>query len=335
MRRRTKSISAAYRVLAGRPGTVVDAADRAQRTVLHYAAIVERFQAWLAARGESLPVSSATLCAWLKELATAGLKPTTIRSYATAVVIAHKLRGAPIEWRELTTTLKRVARLNYREPRVARPILRDELKAIVDLLMSSQRAIDRRDAALLTIGWAAKLRQAEIVGLDWQRHGGGRGYVRPQPGGLLVVLVSSKGKQTKPVQLVIGEDFMPAANSTLTTWAKCAELKPCQPIFTSIDHQNRISDKRLHLQEVCRIVKARVRAACLARGGAADEGGELARTASGHSLRVGGITAEALAGVPEHEIRKRSRHGSAEMVAKYVRIAEMHNAAASLRQVGF
>src|SRR5581483_6238073 len=155
-----------YRVLAGRPGTAVDAADRAPRTVLHYAAIVGRFQAWLAARGEAMPVSSARLCDWLKALAAAGLKPSTIRSYATAVVIAHKLREAPIDWRELSATLKRVARLNYREPRVARPILRDELKAIVDGLMLSARAIDVRDAALLTVGWAAKLRQSEIVSLD-------------------------------------------------------------------------------------------------------------------------------------------------------------------------
>ena len=43
---------------------------------------------------------------------------------------------------------------------------------------------------------------------------------------------------------------------------------------------------------------------------------------SGHSLRSGYCTAAAMAGVPEWKIRRRSRHRTAEMVARYVRAAE-------------
>ena len=55
---------------------------------------------------------------------------------------------------------------------------------------------------------------------------------------------------------------------------------------------------------------------------------------SGHSLRAGFCTAAAIAGKPEWKIRSRSRHKTAELVARYVRTAEEWTDS-GLKGVGF
>jgi hypothetical protein len=69
-------------------------------------------------------------------------------------------------------------------------------------------------------------------------------------------------------------------------------------------------------------------------GASEAEADTLAETCSGHSLRAGYCTAAALAGTPEWKIRRRSRHRTAELVARYVRAAEQWTDS-GLKGVGF
>jgi hypothetical protein len=85
---------------------------------------------------------------------------------------------------------------------------------------------------------------------------------------------------------------------------------------------------------VSRIIKGRIRARALATGRTEAEAAELARKFSGHSLRAGYATAAAMLGVPEWKIRKRTRHRTAELVARYVRAAEAWTDS-GLKGVGF
>lgn len=61
---------------------------------------------------------------------------------------------------------------------------------------------------------------------------------------------------------------------------------------------------------------------------------EKAQAYSGHSLRAGYCTAAAEGGVPEWKIRRRSRHRTAGLVARYVRAAE-DKKDSGLKGVGF
>jgi hypothetical protein len=77
-----------------------------------------------------------------------------------------------------------------------------------------------------------------------------------------------------------------------------------------------------------------VRARALANGASEADAGALAELCSGHSLRSGYCTAAALAGTPEWKIRRRSRHRTAELLARYVRVAEQWTDS-GLKGVGF
>jgi integrase len=324
--------AAAFQAVTGRPGTPVDRARFAPATLDEYAGCLRRFSGWLAGRGLAMPTDAATACIFLEELAGEGLVPQTVRKYAAAISIAHQHRGAAFEWRALKETLGKVARMSWHVPRQARPLLADELKAILAGLVPT-RAIDARDAALLSVGWAAMLRRAELVGLDWHRRGDGQGFARIENGGIVITLAKSKTKQHAAVRLHVGPADMPAAIGALQAWVDLFKPPPGAPVFRTV-RGYAIGAERLAPEEVSRILKRRVSDLARAHGRLPDEADELARATSGHSLRAGCITAMALAKVPEHEIRRRSRHTSAEMVARYVRVAQQW-ADSGLKAVGF
>jgi integrase len=326
------AIASAFEVVTGRPGTVVDRARFAPTTLTEYATCLRRFAGWLAARDKAMPTDAATVCKFLEELAGEGRVPSTVRKYAAAISIAHQHRAQAFDWRALKETLGKVARASWHLPRQARPLLADELKAILAGLVPT-RAIDVRDGALLSLGWAAMLRRGELVGLDFHRRGDGQGFARIEHGGIVIVLAKSKTKQKTAVRLNIGPADMPAAIAALEAWIALARPRPGEPLFRAV-HGRAIGAERLAPEEVARIVKRRMSDLARAHGRLPDEVDELARATSGHSLRAGCITAMALAKVPEHEIRRRSRHGSAELVARYVRVAEQW-ADSGLKAVGF
>ena len=91
---------------------------------------------------------------------------------------------------------------------------------------------------------------------------------------------------------------------------------------------------RLTDASVARIIKSRVRAHLIAKGESAPFAEAEAAKFSGHSLRAGFCTAAAVAGIPEWKIRRRSRHRTPALVARYVRAAEAWTDSA-LKGVGF
>ena len=174
----------------------------------------------------------------------------------------------------------------------------------------------------LALGWAAALRRSELVGLDWQKLGGGSGYVQVDERGVTVTLAQSKGAQTEAATVVVPRGDMPAAAEALEQWALVAALKPGEAIFRSIDKGQRIKPKRLGGRSVARIVKTRMRAYAIAAGRTATEAEALAERMSGHSMRSGYATAAAAADVPSYRIQQHTRHKSSDMVARYVREAD-------------
>lgn len=325
----------AARLLTGGQGNALMRASRSGATWLVYAGAFRRFERWCAARGvAAMPASAETVRDWLLDLAGRGRKVATVTTYSAAVTVAHRLQGHPIAKEALGEVLSAIRRLHVAPKRQARPILVEELRALLAFL-DTGRPIDTRDRALLALGWSAALRESEAVCIDWHRRGRGQGFVRLVEEGAVVTLVRSKASQSKPVSIIIPDTDMPTAVAALKAWAQAAELKPGDPVFCQFDPRGELRrNSRLAPDAVARIARERTHARLLAAGRSADEADEIAMATSGHSLRAGLASSLAQAGVPEFKIRARTRHKSAEQLATYVRLAEEWTAS-GLKEVGF
>jgi hypothetical protein len=172
------------------------------------------------------------------------------------------------------------------------------------------------------------------VGLDWKEQGSGDGFVTRDERGIVVTLLRTKGGKGEPETVIVPCADMPTACAALDGWVQTAGLQPGQPVFRPIDKGQHIASGRLTDRSVARIIKSRVRERALAMGATEADAEALASTCSGHSLRAGYCTAAAMAGTPEWKIRRRSRHRTAELVARYVRAAEQWTDS-GLKGVGF
>jgi hypothetical protein len=144
----------------------------------------------------------------------------------------------------------------------------------------------------------------------------------------------SKAGNGEPVEVIIPCPDMPVACAALEAWVTRANLKPGEPVFRPINKGGEIGTERLGSRSVALIIKARVRERAIAAGQSEVVADASAELCSGHSLRAGYCTAAALAGTPEWKIRRRSRHKTAELVARYVRAAEQWTDS-GLKNIGF
>ncbi len=311
-------------------------AGRAPKTWRAYGTACSRFAEWCEEHNTaSMPASVATLRAWIVHLVEEGHAVTTVQSYLAGVAVAHRFAGHPIDRRPLAETLRGMRRLAAR-PRQARPLLGDDLARILRTLNPASPA-DARDGALLALGWAGALRQGELSGLDLDRVGpdsDGVGFIAMKPAGIEIVLCVSKTSQAADVHIPVPHAVMPAAQEWLERWRAIAVLETGKPVFRSVGRSGRISTKRLSGPSIGAVVRERFIAALEAEGVSEIEAFQAAADVRGHSLRAGVISTMAAAGVPEHQIRARSRHRSANVAAGYVRLARDWTTT-GLDEVGF
>ena len=274
-----------------------------------------------------MPAAMGTVREYVAWLADEGRTLSTITAYLAAIASAHSIAKHPFDRSALKDDLKGIRRVHARKPRQAFALVgiaKDprglDLRGILSGLGSS--TIDPRDRLLLALGFAAALRRSELVGLDWKRQGSGDGYMTQDHRGIVITLLSTKGGKGEPVEVIVPCADMPTACDALDEWAAIAKLEPGQPVFREVVKGGHIGAGRLSDRSVARIIKRRVRERALELGRSEADADELARICSGHSLRAGFCTAAAIAGKPEWKIRNRSRHKTAELVARYVRTAE-------------
>ena len=312
------------------------AAARAPRTRKSYASAWAGFTGWCQRHGrQSLPASHETIAAWMAGLATARKSPATINTYLAAVVVAHRTAGHTLDRKSplLADVWKGIRNEAAHTQRQARPLTASDLRSLLEGI-GSTRLPDKRDSALIALGWAAALRRSELVGLDWHEPGTGSGTVTLDERGIVVTLARSKSSQTEAVTIVIPCQDMPAACCAISEWVRVAGLTPGQPVFRRIDHWEHVGSDRLSDRSVSRIIKARVRFHAITRGKSEAEADELATMCSGHSLRAGYATAAAQADLPTHRIMQHTRHKSAEMVNRYIRESDKWTKS-GLKGVGF
>jgi integrase len=130
--------------------------------------------------------------------ARAPLARSSIDQALSAVITRHRDAGYAFDRKHaaIARVWKGICNTKARQETVrkAKPLLANDLRELIEGL-NHERAIDARDAALLSLGWAAALRRSELVGLDWQRLGAGTGFVLVDERGIVVTLMASKASQ--------------------------------------------------------------------------------------------------------------------------------------------
>ncbi|WP_320198279.1 tyrosine-type recombinase/integrase [Agrobacterium sp. rho-13.3] len=272
-----------------------------------YSADLRRFTRW----GGGIPALPETVAAYLAAHASTH-KSATLQRWIASISRAHLAAGHldPTKAEPTISTLRGIRRSKYAAPKEARPLLRDDLFAILDAMKGSVR--DVRDRALLLIGFAGGFRRSELVALDIVD-------IQIVKHGLLIAIHKSKTDQMglgRQIAVPFGRSRHCPVDA-FEKWVNVMDSDP-GPLFRPINRYGLIGKSRLSGGAVSEIVKERVAAIGMDPIGF-----------SGHSLRSGFVTSAAEAGVSSWKIRQQTGHASDTMLARYIRSAKLFEGNAS------
>lgn len=173
------------------------------------------------------------------------------------------------------------------------------------LATCGDRLIDRRDRALLLVGFGAALQRSELVALD-------HADIGLVAEGLRVTVRRSKGDQEgEGAAIAVGRTSSATCPAVAYgAWIAAAGISE-GAVFRGVDRHGRLG-RRLSTDAIAEIVQRRAAVAGLE-----------ASIFSGHSMRAGFATAAAMAGIEERLIMKQTRHRSATTVRRYIRDGEL------------
>ncbi|WP_308909462.1 tyrosine-type recombinase/integrase [Pseudokordiimonas caeni] len=277
---------------------------RADNTRRAYKTGWQQYDTWC--RGVGVPALSGDPGTVALYLATLSLKvrPTTLRSRLAAISVAHRLAGVPLDTRHeaIRLVLRGAAREKGLAPaRQATPLTLDDLGSLSAHYGDSR--IERRDHAILLLGFAGALRRAEVARLRLEDVA----FTRE---GLTLTIRGAKGDPTgHGARLRISRHPDPGACPVNATrrWIRERGDRP-GPLFCQIHRSGSHRYQPLQPQAIGRIVK-----------GAADRLGHDPAAYSGHSLRAGLASAAADLGVGLHALMEQTRLKSAAQAVTYMR----------------
>ncbi|WP_210215764.1 site-specific integrase [Roseitalea porphyridii] len=231
---------------------------------------------------------------------------STIARRLAAIGKTHRARGLadPTKSELVKATMRGIRRTNGTAQVEAKPLLRDDLFAVLERM--GDRPKDVRDRALLLLGFAGAFRRSELIGLnaediDFARQG------------MVITLRRSKTDQDGAGRK-IGIPFGRTRHcpvKALEGWLDNSAIDR-DPIFVVMDRHGRTRDKRLSGEAVSIILKTRLRQAGINPAGY-----------SGHSLRAGFATSAAMAGASMLKIRGQTGHANDAMLARYIRDGDL------------
>jgi len=202
------------------------------------------------------PVQYHIFSDWVKRLAD-GYSWSSIGVIVSSVIHAHRHLGGTFDRRHPAF---RSAWLSVREkkkddPANSRPKLTDD--DIRDLLrfLRANIAADARDGALISLMWVTGMRRSEVVALDWQLPGDGRGWMYVVGDGVIIETTRVR-TNLKEALGVFNED---RCQFWLEQWAEAANLAPGTPVFREVNRHGRIGSRRLHDGSVNRILQSRLK----------------------------------------------------------------------------
>lgn len=251
--------------------------------------------------GGVVPTDPATVTRFIADLSNTHAV-ASISRMLSALSKAHRSGGYgdPTTAEVVKATMAGVRRTYGVAQRQARPILRDDLFAMLDRL--EKRPKDVRDRAMLLLGFATAARRSELVALNIDD-------VEVSVRGLVVTVRRSKTDQEgygRQIAVPPGRTrHCPVA--AFREWVDFAQLKS-GPIFRGLDKHGNILDHRVSGEAVTHVIKSRL----------ADAGYDPTGF-SGHSLRAGFVTAAAMAGAASYKIRETTGHRSDASMSRYLR----------------
>jgi integrase len=272
-----------------------------------YQADMSHFMAW----GGTLPSSPELVARYIADHAQTH-KVATLRRWLASLSKAHQLAGEinPVSSGLVKATLRGIRRTLGTAQREAKPLLRDDLFAILERM--GNRPIDMRDRALMLIGFAGAFRRSELVALDVADIE----HVRQ---GVVINLRFSKTDQDgkgRKIGIPFGRTHWCPVNH-LTEWLQLASITE-GPLFRPVAKSGEIMPERLSGEAVGLIIKKHVATI-----------GLNADAYSGHSIRAGLATSAASAGASAWKIRQQTGHASDAMLNRYIRDGELFNGNAS------
>ena len=285
-------------------------ASRAASTRRAYASDWRLFASWCAARGlDTLPADAGAVALFLAAQAEAGSAPPTLGRRLAAIGFFHRRAGLPPPHHRdgaavLRDILAGIRRQHGVAPARKRAADAEILRALLDTLPGDDlRSV--RDRALLALGMAGAFRRSELVALtmaDLER----------VPEGLRITIRRSKtDPEAAGAVIAIPEGTRLHPASRLEAWIARAGLTDGF-LFRRLTAAGTVTPSPMSDRAVARLVQACAKAA----------GFDPAEFA-GHSLRAGFLTAAARAGASIFKMREVSRHKSLQVLADYVRDAEL------------
>lgn len=281
-------------------------AEKADATRRAYRSDFGAFAAWCRARGlESLPASPDTVAAFLAAQATGSAKASTIGRKGAAIRYAHKLAGhePPTNAETVKAVMRGIRRTIGAAPDRKAACTAGRLSAMLACIPATLAG--KRDRALLALGFAGAFRRSELVALTVAD-------LIEVAGGLRVLIRKSKTDQEgqgHEIAIPTGTTLRPV--EAVRAWLAAAGIES-GPVFRAVAKGDKVQSAALTDRSVAGIVKAY-----------AERAGLDPAEYAGHSLRAGFITSCAEAGAGALKIQEVSRHKSLDVLAGYVRRADL------------
>ena len=210
---------------------------------------------------------------------------------------------SPASDRSVDELLKGLARLRYAPPRRVKALREYQILEILKSCGEGMHGL--RDAAIISLGFAAALRRSELCFLQMGD------LQRKEDEGMIVRVRQSKTDQLgigQSVAVLEGKFVKPLKH--LERWLRKAEISHGF-VFQTLHRGGMASGRPLDPGDIARIVKRHVQRIGLDP-----------QDYSGHSLRAGFVTSAAAHHARIDKIMEVTRHKNAEMVLKYIRDEE-------------
>ncbi len=291
--------------------------SRAPATLANYARAWREYAAWCAHEGrDALDAdpegAAATVAEYLRDRVDGGLKWNTLGLDLAGITFRHQDAGLlrPSQHPGLKRFAEGLRRELGRATESKAPITDAELRAMLATLPATIHGV--RDRALLLVGFVGAFRRSELVALDVED-------VVEERQGLVITVRRSKTDQEsvgalKAIPFGAG-DHCPVR--ALRAWLEAVAITT-GPLFRSIDRHGNVSAARIDGLTVARVVKRTALAAGLE-----------AERFSGHSLRLGFVTAAAQRGCSERAIANQTGHRSMPVLRGYIRRAHVFDQSAA------
>jgi len=272
--------------------------SKASNTLRAYKADYRDFAGFCIKHGfKPMPTDPKILSLYLTHLSQT-CKFSTLKRRLASISVIHKLSGHYIDIKHpmITENLMGIKRKNGSHQKAKKPILINDLKAIIDVIDKEKNEKKKfKNRALILVGFAGGFRRSELVEIKI-------GDIDFVPEGVKIFIKRSKTDQsgegmTKGIPYFSNSKYCPVIS--LKNWLEKKEIKD-DKIFD-------LSDKSVAL-----IIKKYTAIAGLD-----------SNKYSGHSLRSGFATSAAELGAEERSIMAMTGHKTTQMVRRYIQEANL------------